>query len=85
MQPIVQSNFPEMPETHLRLELSLVTSQEGEVVVGWSVEGLVSELPLAIGCLPPCTRQDLASKASEVLDALMGAAATLHDWPPFED
>lgn len=80
----VQQNIPGAPEAHLRAELSIVSSQNGEVVVGWSVEGLVSELPLAIGCLPPCTRQDLDARSTEVLAALLQAVATLHDWPPFE-
>lgn len=74
----------EAAELGVLASLTIAATADGDVTVGYDVRRLVSREPLAIGCAPPITRQDLAGATDEALSALLAALATLLDWPPFD-
>lgn len=76
--------FPTGPEEGVLALLSIAATADGDVVVGYDVRQLQSKRPLALGCAPPTTRQDLGDDATEALSALLDAVASLLDWPPFD-
>lgn len=63
--------------------VSFAATDDGWITVGATATDLTSLDQLLIVATPPCTRQDLATRGSEVQAELLGIVASLLDWPPF--
>lgn len=64
--------------------LTLAATPDGDVTIGYDVRDLITKEPLALGCAPPGTQQDLPAGSREALEQLLGVLATLLDWDPFD-
>lgn len=75
--------LPGVPLSGVYGLVSLAATPDGLVTVGWSITHLCTLEQLALGALPPGTREERTSDADALLGELWDSVASLVDWPPF--